>query len=94
MVLRSGRDSLTRPQAKAVHQQAQNEHSSWGSSCLTSLGPDLEDEGEESQRTSATLNLDPLAKKTPRSFFSNDKNSLVGSNSTAGSASLPPRPKS
>ncbi len=56
MVLRSGCDASTRPQAKAVYQQGQNEHSSLRSSRLTSLGPDLEDEGEESQRSSATVN--------------------------------------
>ena len=64
MVLRSGRDLSTRSQAKAVHQQGQNEHSSLGSSRLTSLEPDLEDEGEESQCSSATVNPDSLAKKT------------------------------
>ncbi len=94
MVLLSGRDASTHSQGKAVHQQGQNKHSSLRSPRLTSLGPDLEDEGEESQRSPATVNPDQLAKKAPRSFLPNDGNSSVGYNRTAGSKSLPPGPKS
>ena len=94
MVFHSGRDLSTRPQANIIHQHGQNENSSLESSRLASLRPDLEDKGEESQRSSATMNPDPLAKKVSRSFFLNDKNPSVGSNGTAGSASLLPGPKS
>ncbi len=93
MVLRIRHDASTRPQAKAANQQGQNEHSSLGSSRLTSLGPDLENEGEESECSSSTMNPDSLAKKAPRSSLSNDRNPSVGSNRIAGIVSLPPEPK-
>ena len=94
MVLRSGRDASSRPQAKAVHQEGPNEHSRLWYSCLSSLGPDSEDEEEESQRSSSTLNPDSLAKKAQCSFLFIDRNPRVGNNRTEVSVSLLQRPKS
>lgn len=75
MVLRSGRDTSTRPQVKAVHQPAPNDQLSVGSSRLTSA---LDSAGEGSQPRSATINPDGMGQKILRASLANNRNSSGG----------------